>query len=224
MSNYTWIRKIDLRKLFLWIAVLFFSLLLLQISFQYFPMKTNVGFIRTKQRFFDDHLWKYAFFIHIYVSVFSLIAGLTQFSKTIQTKYKKLHRIYGYGYVLIVLCLGAPSGFIISLYANGGWIAQSSFVLLSLLWWFTTYYAFIEAKNKNWKKHEYWMIRSYALTLSAVTLRSWKVILVPITEASPMELYRIVAWVSWTLNLFIAEIVIYLKKSRQLEVNPTKLD
>ncbi len=68
------------------------------------------------------------------------------------------------------------------------------------------------------------MIRSYALTLSAVTLRSWKVILVPITEASPMELYRIVAWVSWTLNLFIAEIVIYLKKSRQLEVNPTKLD
>jgi uncharacterized membrane protein len=175
-------------------------------------VKTNVGFIRTKQRFFDDTLWKYTFFIHVYVSVFSLIAGLTQFSETIRTKYSKIHRVYGYVYIVIILFLGAPSGFIISLYANGGWISQSSFALLALLWWFTTCYALIEAKNKNWKKHEYWMIRSYALTLSAVTLRGWKVILVPIVEASPMELYRIVAWLSWTLNLFIAEIIIYRKK------------
>ncbi len=212
MSKYSWIRKITQRKLWLWLVVLFFSIVLLNISFQYFPVKTNVGFIRTKQRFFDDTLWKYTFFIHVYVSVFSLIAGLTQFSETIRTKYSKIHRVYGYVYIVIILFLGAPSGFIISLYANGGWISQSSFALLALLWWFTTCYALIEAKNKNWKKHEYWMIRSYALTLSAVTLRGWKVILVPIVEASPMELYRIVAWLSWTLNLFIAEIIIYRKK------------
>ena len=212
MSKYSWVRKINLLKLILWICLFFFCLLLLRITFQYFPLKTNVGFIRTKQRFFEDLVWKYAFFTHVYVSVLSLIAGLSQFSKTIQTKYKTLHRIFGYGYVLVILFLAAPSGFIISLYANGGWIAQSSFALLAILWWFTTYYALVEAKNKNWKKHEYWMLRSYALTLSAVTLRSWKVILVPITEASPMELYRIVAWLSWTLNLCVAEIIIYLKK------------
>jgi hypothetical protein len=58
------------------------------------------------------------------------------------------------------------------------------------------------------------MIRSYALTLSAVTLRGWKVILVPMVEASPMELYRFVAWISWTLNLGVAEIIIYRNKSR----------
>ena len=212
MSKFPRIRKINLLKLLLWLCLVFFCVLLLRITIQYFPLKTNVGFIRTKQRFFDDLVWKYFFFIHIYVSVFSLIAGLTQFSKTIQNKYKKLHRIFGYGYVVVILFLAAPSGFIISLYANGGWKAQSSFALLALLWWFTTYYALIEAKNKNWKKHEFWMIRSYALTLSAVTLRSWKVILVPMTEASPMELYRIVAWLSWTLNLCVAEIIIYLKK------------
>ena len=203
MSKYSWIRKIDFLKLFGWICLFFFCLLLLRITFQYFPLKTNVGFIRTKQRFFDNPVWKYFFFTHIYVSVFSLIAGLTQFSKTIQNRYKKLHRI---------LFLAAPSGFIISLYANGGWVAQSSFAILSVIWWVTTYLAVKEARNRNWKKHELWMIRSYALTLSAVTLRGWKVILVPLTEASPMELYRIVAWLSWTLNLCVAEIIIYLKK------------
>jgi uncharacterized membrane protein len=177
-------------------------------------MKTNVGFIRTKQRFFEVDLWKYAFFTHIYVSVYALIAGLTQFSKTIQTKYTKLHRVYGYVYVIIILFLGAPSGLIISFYANGGWVAQSAFIILSILWWLTTFFAIIHAKNKNWKKHEYWMIRSYALTLSAVTLRGWKVILVPMVEASPMDLYRIVAWLSWTLNLCVAEFVIFRSKSR----------
>ena len=214
MSKYSWIRKIDFPKLFLWITVLFFSLLLFRISFQYFPMKTNVGFIRTKQRFFDVEIWKYAFFTHVYVSVFSLLAGLIEFSKTVQNKFTKLHRIYGYVYVIIILFLGAPSGLIMSFYANGGWIAQSSFAILSVIWWLTTYFAVKEARNRNWKKHELWMIRSYALTLSAVTLRGWKVILVPLIEASPMELYRLVAWLSWTLNLLIAELIIRRKKAR----------
>jgi len=214
MSKYSWIRKIDFPKLFLWITVLFFSLLLFRISFQYFPMKTNVGFIRTKQRFFDVEIWKYAFFTHVYVSVFSLLAGLIQFSKTVQNKFTKLHRIYGYVYVIIILFLGAPSGLIMSFYANGGWIAQSCFAILSVIWWLTTYFAVKEARNRNWKKHELWMIRSYALTLSAVTLRGWKVILVPLIEASPMELYRLVAWLSWTLNLLIAELIIRRKKAR----------
>ena len=214
MQKYSWIRKIPITKIIFWLAVFYFSILLLKISFQYFPMKTNVGFIRTKERFFEIDLWKYAFFTHIYVSVYALIAGLTQFSKTIQTKYAKLHRAYGYVYVFVILFLGAPSGFIISFYANGGWVSQSAFVILSILWWLTTLFAILQAKNKNWKKHEYWMIRSYALTLSAVTLRGWKVILVPMVEASPMELYRFVAWISWTLNLGVAEIIIYRNKSR----------
>ena len=212
MSKYSWIKKIDLLKLFFWFCLFFFCLLLMRISIKYFPLKTNVGFIRTKQRFFDDLVWKYFFFTHIYVSVFSLIAGLTQFSSIIQNKYRKLHRIFGYGYVVVILFLAAPSGFIVSLYANGGWKAQSSFALLAVLWWFTTFFALVEAKKKNWEKHEFWMIRSYALTLSAITLRSWKVILVPLTESSPMELYRIVAWLSWTLNLLIAELIIHRKK------------
>jgi hypothetical protein len=214
MQKYSWIRKITITKIIFWLAIFYFSILLLKISFQYFPMKTNVGFIRTKQRFFEVDLWKYAFFTHIYVSVFALIAGLTQFSKTIQKKYAKLHRVYGYVYVIIILFLGAPSGLIISFYANGGWVAQSAFIILSILWWLTTFFAIFHAKNKNWKKHEYWMIRSYALTLSAVTLRGWKVILVPMLEASPMDLYRFVAWLSWTLNLCVAEFVIYRSKSR----------
>ena len=215
MQNLSWIRKINFTKIIFWFIILYFSILMLKITFQYFPMKTDVGFIRTKERFFEINFWKYIFFTHVYVSVFALIAGLTQFSKNIQIKFKKIHRIYGYVYVAIILLLAAPSGFIISFYANGGWVAQSAFVILSVLWWLTTLFAILHAKNKNWKKHEYWMIRSYALTFSAVTLRGWKVILVPLIEASPMEFYRFVAWVSWTLNLCVAEFIIHRKKMVQ---------
>jgi hypothetical protein len=56
------------------------------------------------------------------------------------------------------------------------------------------------------------MIRSYALTLSALTLRAWKYAITnSIGEVHPMDVYRIVAWLGWGLNLIIAEIIIRKK-------------
>jgi hypothetical protein len=53
------------------------------------------------------------------------------------------------------------------------------------------------------------MIRSFALTLSAITLRLWKYIIVMGFQPKPMDAYQIVAWLGWVLNLVIAEIIIY---------------
>ena len=53
------------------------------------------------------------------------------------------------------------------------------------------------------------MIRSYALTLSAITLRIYTVAFsffnVP---ARPVEIYITTAWLSWVPNLIIAEMII----------------
>jgi hypothetical protein len=57
------------------------------------------------------------------------------------------------------------------------------------------------------------MIRSYALTLSAISLRLFKYIIVFIWHPLPMDTYRIVAWLGWVVNLIIAEIIIH-KKAR----------
>ena len=65
------------------------------------------------------------------------------------------------------------------------------------------------------------MIRSFALTLSAITLRIWKVVLAHYTDIGPMDRYRIIAWVGWVLNFLIAEwyIYYYIKRKRLLLKN-----
>ena len=51
------------------------------------------------------------------------------------------------------------------------------------------------------KKYMYF---SYALTLSAITLRLWKYIIANTLALPPQETYIIVAWLAWTLNLLFA--------------------
>jgi hypothetical protein len=49
------------------------------------------------------------------------------------------------------------------------------------------------------------MIRSYALTLSAVTLRTWKIVLSHSFDIDPATLYQIDSWMGFVPNLLIAE-------------------
>lgn len=119
----------------------------------------------------------------------------------------------GYSYVISVLLFSATSGFIMSLVANGGISSVIAFTLLSVLWWTFTFLAFKAAKNRKFDQHGKWMLRSYALALSAITLRLWKWMYAnwidPEMELlQPMDLYRIVAWVGWVPNLLFAEYLI----------------
>ena len=120
-------------------------------------------------------------------------------------------------YVIDVLFLTGPTGLIMALYANGGLGGRIAFILLSLLWLFTTYKAYKMVREKNFVAHQQWMIRSYALTLSAVTLRAWKWIFFVGAETffdlelPPKTVYIWVAWLGWTLNLLFAEYLIRKK-------------
>jgi hypothetical protein len=49
------------------------------------------------------------------------------------------------------------------------------------------------------------------LTLSAVTLRLWKLGITNTIDIKPMDAYRIVAWLGWVPNLLIAEMYIRLR-------------
>ena len=106
---------------------------------------------------------------------------------------------------------------IIGFLANGGIIARMSFVLLALLWWHYTYMSYKYIKQKQYELHAKYMFISYALTLSAITLRLWKFIIVNyIYEIPPMELYRIISWLGWVPNLIIARILIRKKIHLQI--------
>jgi hypothetical protein len=112
-------------------------------------------------------------------------------------------------YVVVIFLLAGPSGFIIGLYANGGWSSQLAFCLLAVLWLLFTFLAIYHIRLGNVSAHRRWMIRSFALTLSAITLRAWKYVLVAWFAPPPMDVYRVVAWLGWVLNWVVVEIWLY---------------
>lgn len=198
-------------KYLLWLAYVYFSYLLLLITFQYIPYHTDVAFLRIKQEVIVFDHYKIAFFTHVYTSIFLMIFGAIQFSNYIQKKYVKLHQISGRFYVGILLLLSGPSGLIMSYYANGGLVAQISFLLLSGFWMLFTFLSFYFVLKRQLIKHQKFAIRSFALTLSAISLRLFKYLLVLFFEPYPMDAYRIAAWSGWMFNLLLAEIIIYYK-------------
>ncbi|MEQ1675138.1 MAG: DUF2306 domain-containing protein [Chitinophagaceae bacterium] len=186
----------------------FFTWLMASITMEYIPYNTDVGFLRIKQQYIDIDHWRIAFFIHVYASLWVLFAGFTQFSKRLQRNNPSLHRTLGYVYVVDVLLITGPAGLIMGFYANGGLFSRIAFVLLAVLWIFFTAMALIKAKQKNFKAHRNYMIRSYALTLSALTLRAWKYAITNTMTVPPMDVYRVVAWLGWVGNLVFAEYLI----------------
>lgn len=201
-------------KYLLWIGYIYFSYLLLLITLQYIPYDTDVAFLRIKKEVIVLNHYKIAFFTHVYTSIFLMIFGAFQFSNYIQKKHIKLHRISGRLYVGILLLLSGPSGLVMSYYANGGLLAQVSFLLLSTFWMLFTFLSLYFILKKQVIKHQKFAIRGFALTLSAISLRLFKYLLVFFFEPLPMDAYRIAAWSGWTFNLLVAEIIIYYKFSR----------
>ncbi len=191
------------------IIYLFFCYLMLEITLQYIPYHTDVAFLRIKQDEIALDYYKVAFFIHVYTSMLVLLAGFTQFSSSILRKFPKIHRTNGWIYFLTVCLLSGPTGLIMGFHANGGFYSQLAFCLLAILWVYFTVIAFIKIRKKDILAHKKYMVRSFALALSAITLRAWKYIIVRLFLPPPMDAYRIVAWLAWVLNLVIAEIIIF---------------
>lgn len=189
----------------------------------YIPYHTDVGFLRIKQQFIHIDHWRTAFFVHVYASIWVLLAGFTQFSKYIQKHNRRLHRVMGYIYVTDILLITGPAGLLMGFYANGGLPSRISFVLLATGWILFTAIALSRARQGDYQAHRRFMIRSYALTLSAITLRAWKWAITNSFELPPMDVYRAVAWLGWVPNLLMAEWLIRkgkLRNRQRLKENP----
>jgi uncharacterized membrane protein len=172
---------------------------------QYASFQTNIGFLKFKQDYLHIKIWKVAFYIHVFSSIFTLCAGFTQFSNHILKHYKKWHRRIGKFYAYNVMLINFPAGMIMAFYANGHLPSKIAFIILDCLWFWFTYKAVAAIKVKNIKAHKRFMIRSYALTCSAITLRMWKIILSHTFNIEPEVLYMIDAWMGFVPNLLFAE-------------------
>ena len=190
-------------------AIAYASYLLILLSLPYIHFEKNVEFLATKQLIYHIKPWRYSFYIHVFFSPIVILSGLLQFNRWILKHKTKIHRILGKTYIITVLFISGPSAFIMSLMANGGRIAQSSFVVLSSLWILFTYLAYVKIRRGDTTSHVKWMIRSYALTLSAVTLRFYAYLFdVFSIDMGPRETYILLTYISWIPNLILAELLI----------------
>ena len=204
---YLYLKRVT--NIILLIALLFFFFLMGEITLRYFPFSSTASFLQIKQTEVNElPYYLPVFYTHVYTSMFCLLAGFTQFNNDI-LKNKTVHRTAGYLYIIAVLVFSAPTGFVMGLHANGGIVAISFFVTLASLWWFFTYRALLFARQRNFIAHRNFMIRSYALALSAITLRIWKVVLVYFFEPAPMDVYIVISGLGWIPNLLIAEYIIH---------------
>ncbi len=203
------------KYILLYAILFFFTYLMLLITLQYFPIRYDVAFLRIKDEPIQLLHYKIAFFTHVYTSIIVLLFGIIQVSEYIRIRYSAIHKIIGKFYIAIILLLSAPSGLTMAYYANGGIIAQISFALLAILWFIFTFIAYQRIKKSDILSHRKFMYRSFALTLSAISLRLFKYIIVHLFHTPPMDTYRLVSWLGWIVNLFLLEFYFMIQKRRQ---------
>ncbi len=192
----------------LFIALNFFWYLMLQIILPYTSGETDIDFLQSKQHIIHLSHYRWAFYLHIFSSLWLLGSGLTQFSSFLLKQYPSVHRLIGKVYIGIILFVSGPAALIMAYYANGGLIGQISFMTLSILWWWVTLRGYQAIRNGQIKAHGEWMIRSYALTFSAITLRIMQFYCATFTVIDSEIAYQIIAFPSWIPNILIAEWII----------------
>jgi uncharacterized membrane protein len=145
------------------------------------------------------------FLIHIGGGAIALFIGAWNFLERSRERFLNLHRWLGRIYLVSVLAAGL-AGFALSFTAQGGLVSRIGFGMLAALWIITAVFAYLRIRNYDLESHRRWMIRNYALTFAAVTLRLWLPILIGAGNDFPAA-YATVAWLSWVPNLLVAEVL-----------------
>lgn len=179
------------------------SLSIIYLSINYFHPDFSKGYLIGKEAIFP--FFKYFLFVHIIAAPIVYISGLIQF---IFTK-DKGHRLIGKIYIISVLFLAAPSGFLMSFFSIGGVFGILNFCVLSVLWFYVTYKSYKSILLGDFKLHKEFIIRSFVLANSAILLRLFSYFnnnynLLEITNS-----YVVIAWLSWLPWLVVYELYLY---------------
>jgi hypothetical protein len=142
----------------------------------------------------------------------ALLVGSLQFLpqlRRVKGAHKWLGRVYAVGCIV-----GGLAGLRLSFGSQAGPIAAAGFGTLALLWLFATTQAWRFARERRFEEHRRWMIRSFAMTFAAVTLRLYLPI-PPLLGFDFADGYRAISWLCWVPNLIVAELWMQRRAMRQ---------
>ena len=159
--------------------------------------------------------------IHVISAMTALLVGPLQFVRRLRTRRPAVHRATGLIYVAAI-AIGSPAGFVLALGTSAGPVAASGFAMVAVLSITFTWLGWRAAMRRQFAEHRAWMLRSWAMTAGAITLR----LLLPASAMLGLRFYAaypVIAWLSWLINLALIEYVIRRGRDSGMRPSPARL-
>jgi uncharacterized membrane protein len=141
---------------------------------------------------------------HAMGGAIAVLIGPFQFLSALRARMPVVHVWMGRTYLLAVLA-GALGGLYFAPTSVAGVPGTLGFSVLAVLWLYTGTMAFAAIRRRDVATHRRWMIRNYALTFAAATLRI-ELGMLQVGGLTFDQAFPIVAWSSWTLNALAVEL------------------
>jgi hypothetical protein len=143
-------------------------------------------------------------YVHVAGAATALLVSPLQFLPRIRAKAPATHRTIGRIYMVGCL-VGGAAGLIVAIGSTAGPVASIGFGGLAVSWLAANAQGWRAARSRRFADHRMWMIRSFALTFAAVTLRLY----LPLSQVLGLpflDAYRAISFLCWIPNLALAEL------------------
>ena len=142
--------------------------------------------------------------LHALGGAIALLVGPLQFVSRFRESNWNRHRLLGWIYCAAVL-LGWCASLWIAPHSQTGWIASVGFLALGAAWIVATALAVRFILRGDAVRHQRWMIRSFALTAAAITLRMYLPLIFVFHWPFAIA-YPAIAWLCWIPNALTVEL------------------
>jgi hypothetical protein len=198
--------------LLFWVPVIYLSLLLSHNAILYFTHGGEYGILPEKRLAQRDLLWNIAFYVHLPTGIICLLSPVFLFSRRYFKQKLQWHERVGKLYVWITLLLVCPTGMYLALYAKGGPVTQTGFMIQGILLALFTWEGYKAIQRKDKAAHVQFMIRSYAVAAVVLTFRVFHILFF-FWSIPYKDNYAISQWLGLTFNLLLAEVIIFFVSS-----------
>jgi uncharacterized membrane protein len=153
-----------------------------------------------------------AFYIHVVFGGLALLLSPIQLAGRVRARVPRVHRMVG-RVVLGSICIAGSAGLVLSTVDLAGAVGTAGFGTLAVLWITFALLGLRAIRRGDVATHRRWMLRTFAMTCAAVTLRLWLLLLVPVMGGDFRAAYLIVPFLCWVPNLAVAELILRRQRS-----------
>lgn len=158
--------------------------------------------------------------LHKILGALMIILGALQLTDIVRARYRKLHKVTGYIFLLLSVPVMASALILAMEHAFGGWVERILNSLTTLLFFITLYIGIQAGRTRNFERHRAYMIRNYSILCFAASFRFIAMVGHNLGVSNDVLLFN----ASWVLalvaNLTVAEI--YLRSTTPKTSNAQK--